>query len=301
MARCALCRVEGELRESHIVPRFAAKWLRNTSPTGRFRDAANPNLVAQDIQKARLLCHGCEQRFGAWEKSFAEQVFQVWHEEAVDDPEKLMSAGGALPQDPAFALLAVSLAWRAATVERSKHPPTLSARPLYDEALDEWAHALQSSQPSTPRSSHAIIQAGPLAQLMSSLQLRGVRHRYILRACDIRVSHQRVKLTSRSSGERLDERHILGVFTKLPGFGFFSLYGFPPNETRLSSEMRDAFLAPALLESSSQLASYVSRMTPRQLRLACEQGARDAASGQTSLALRCAMADFEELRPPSAL
>lgn len=72
---CRLCLNEKELRESHVIPQFAARWLKDNSATGYLRQAINPNLRRQDLQTELLLCEDCENIFSRWEKIFAESIF----------------------------------------------------------------------------------------------------------------------------------------------------------------------------------------------------------------------------------
>ena len=72
---CRLCRAHEALRNSHVLPAFAFRWLRETSATGYFRYGATPNLRVQDGPKCRLLCDTCEGVFSRWEREFAEKLF----------------------------------------------------------------------------------------------------------------------------------------------------------------------------------------------------------------------------------
>lgn len=77
---CALCKRDRILKESHIIPKFIGKWLKQTSVTGYFRNTLEPNRRAQDITKQELLCGECEQKFSNFEKQFAEKIFKPFHE-----------------------------------------------------------------------------------------------------------------------------------------------------------------------------------------------------------------------------
>ena len=82
LAACRLCGRETELRMSHVVPRFASRWLRDSSPTGYLRDFHTPDRRIQDGWKAPLLCQECEQLLSSTEKPFAEHVFVPLHRNA---------------------------------------------------------------------------------------------------------------------------------------------------------------------------------------------------------------------------
>lgn len=73
--RCALCAESSDLQQSHIIPKFVFKWLRETSATHHFRFSQKPNLRVQDGLKPRMLCQKCEQLFSSWENEFSKNCF----------------------------------------------------------------------------------------------------------------------------------------------------------------------------------------------------------------------------------
>ncbi len=72
-SECALCKEPKELRNSHIIPKFASKWIKKTSKTGKLRDLDHKRV--QDSLKFPLLCEECEQRISKFENYFAEMIF----------------------------------------------------------------------------------------------------------------------------------------------------------------------------------------------------------------------------------
>jgi len=74
MKRCNLCHKEKELQESHVIPKFVYKWMKQTG-TGRFRQGLNINKPLQDGIKEFLLCRDCEQKFSKREDWFKKNVF----------------------------------------------------------------------------------------------------------------------------------------------------------------------------------------------------------------------------------
>lgn len=72
---CKLCLQNKPLADSHIIPKFAGKWLKETSATGYLRTAENPNVRKQDLPTEKLLCYDCEGLLSLWEKAFANEVF----------------------------------------------------------------------------------------------------------------------------------------------------------------------------------------------------------------------------------
>ena len=60
---CRLCGTQGPVLESHVLPAFVGRWLKETSATGFLRGYVVPDRRMQDFPTARLLCGACEQRF----------------------------------------------------------------------------------------------------------------------------------------------------------------------------------------------------------------------------------------------
>jgi hypothetical protein len=76
---CRLCDKEANLEESHVVPSFVYKWLKDTSGTGFLRFGIAPNKRVQDGYKLFWLCADCEDRLNAWETKFANHVFHPFN------------------------------------------------------------------------------------------------------------------------------------------------------------------------------------------------------------------------------
>ena len=77
--KCALCRHERELVESHIFPKFTYKRMREGDGRLRQFSTAHPDpegSVVQDGIKEYLLCLECEGRFQKWEEYFARILYQ---------------------------------------------------------------------------------------------------------------------------------------------------------------------------------------------------------------------------------
>lgn len=72
--KCALYKIETDLRESHIYPKFV---INHTKKTGSryLRKIVAPNKREQDGLKLYLLSAKAEQKFGVREKWFAENIF----------------------------------------------------------------------------------------------------------------------------------------------------------------------------------------------------------------------------------
>lgn len=78
--RCALCRQEAKLEESHIIPKFVFKSLKKNSPTGNMRMTIEPNKKVQDGDKKYLLCGKCEDLFNLDETLFANNIYHKYQQ-----------------------------------------------------------------------------------------------------------------------------------------------------------------------------------------------------------------------------
>jgi hypothetical protein len=75
---CALCGQPAALRNSHILPAFVFRWLRDTSSTGHIRTTDNINQRVQDGWKKHWLCASCEEILSRDEREFASRLFHPW-------------------------------------------------------------------------------------------------------------------------------------------------------------------------------------------------------------------------------
>lgn len=112
LGKCRLCGEVRELQNSHVIPAFAVRWIKETSATPYLRSAESPNLRKQDIGTTQLLCRDCEGRFSYYEDLFARNIFTPYVCEELD--EKGCGRGRIKGLDYADWLLkfAISLQWR---------------------------------------------------------------------------------------------------------------------------------------------------------------------------------------------
>ncbi len=82
---CKLCNKKAELRNSHLTPKFVISWLKKTSVTGYLRQAINPNLRKEDMNKKYLFCNDCEQLLGKYESQFAKKIFFPFVEKELNE------------------------------------------------------------------------------------------------------------------------------------------------------------------------------------------------------------------------
>ncbi len=82
---CALCLQSRELKEDgHLVPKFVGRWLKDTSASGRLRNAMDASVPKQDLSKKPFLCEDCEDRFQKLETLFSNKVFRPYTREELD-------------------------------------------------------------------------------------------------------------------------------------------------------------------------------------------------------------------------
>src|SRR5437899_4461493 len=111
-AACALCKANGDLQNSHIIPEFFYKLVYDPKPR-RFHvisaTVSEPERFEQKGLREPLLCRGCEQKLGQWEH-YAKKAFvdargvQITHQK---DAVVLSNLDYKL-----FKLFLLSLLWR---------------------------------------------------------------------------------------------------------------------------------------------------------------------------------------------
>lgn len=74
--KCAFCKEDRPLKESHIIPKFVYDWVKSTSPTPYLRYSNNVEKREQDGPKQKLLCEDCELLFSKWENVLSQEVFK---------------------------------------------------------------------------------------------------------------------------------------------------------------------------------------------------------------------------------
>jgi hypothetical protein len=101
---CALCKKDPAIQESHIIPSFVYKYLKNVG-TGFLRCSQSPNRRMQDGIKTKLLCLNHENQFSKSEKLFCENFFLPFQND-----QQIQGYGSWLTE------FSISLFWRIAWV-----------------------------------------------------------------------------------------------------------------------------------------------------------------------------------------
>lgn len=197
--KCALCRKPGPTEDSHIVPAFVARWVKETSATGHLRNVITPNRRIQDYPTAKLLCKDCEERFSVWETYFAEAIFKPY----------TLEWKGKLPYDGRLLKFALSLSWRVLEVMGlSRETTTITGRKPLEAAQvarRQWRRYLLGEKRDPGIGTHYIAMLGPLASAEGGVP-EGF-HAYTLRTSD----------ATPISGQT----HF-GTYVKIPGIVFMS-------------------------------------------------------------------------------
>ena len=194
---CALCNTYTTLLKSHIIPKFTAEWLKNTSGTGYLRMATQPNVRMQDFPKRRLLCESCEGLFSRWEKQFAETIFIPY----MDHRQQSFCYQDWLLR------FAISLAWRTCIITANGIHEENSVLALdVDVALTYWRDfLLGESEDPGPYAHHMFFL--DYIKPSSTMRVPAFTHWYMLRGIDATIAS--------SSKE-------VAAYTKLPGIIFWS-------------------------------------------------------------------------------
>ncbi len=126
---CKLCGDTSPLQQSHIVPKFIIKYLKDTGVTGKVRQGVNIDVRKQDFPKLKLLCAKCEQLFSKREKNYSEQIFKPYLNDKVSRFE----------YKEWLRYFAISVFWRFAVVNigvfEKEHP---EKGVLVREAILKW-------------------------------------------------------------------------------------------------------------------------------------------------------------------
>lgn len=100
--KCALYHIESPIRKSHIIPKFAVDFMKQTG-SKYLRSYGNVNIRKQDGPTLDLLSHNAEQLIGRYENWFAKNIFYPY----------LSQSQKSFTYDVTFAKFIISLLWRA--------------------------------------------------------------------------------------------------------------------------------------------------------------------------------------------
>ncbi|MCD4779640.1 MAG: hypothetical protein K8S27_03710 [Candidatus Omnitrophica bacterium] len=178
---CKLCNQKGNLENSHIIPSFIYKWLKESSGTGYLRFGQTPNKRVQDGLKEYWLCPTCEDLFQKWETEFAKHIFHP----IVKNNKNQFNYG------PWLLKFSVSLSWRVLLFIKEKTNLSNFPQKLKNEAnlaLKTWKKFLLDKEPNPKKYQQHML---PLNAIRSHSfdNLPSNMNRYLLRSVNIDVAN----------------------------------------------------------------------------------------------------------------
>lgn len=201
--KCALCLQTEELQDSHIIPAFAFRWLRDRFVTGHIRQTQNPNLRVQDGAKMPMLCSACEVLLSKDENAFASQLFHpmVCGSERVAYRDWLLR-------------FTVSLSWRVLKYcfgRNDKANYTDEQKMLVIEADTAWRDFLMKSRAHPGKFEQHLLVFTPLTGQPPN-NLPNFINRYLLGGIEMDI---------------VGSEHSLMTFAKIGPFAFFGFVQRP--------------------------------------------------------------------------
>lgn len=208
---CKLCGNKASLQESHILPAFAFRWLKDTGATPYLRTGLAPNRRVQDGHKMPLLCHTCETLFSKDEEEFASVVFRPYLEKGLNADGE---ATGAIPEfcyKEWLLRFVISVHWRVLVSHGSENIPA-EYWPTLRTFEEAWREFLLHKRTDTGICETHLVFLSSLtgAEGGGLLELGKNVNYYILRTIDTTI------VISRTKAKRL------AVYSKLGPIAFFT-------------------------------------------------------------------------------
>jgi hypothetical protein len=179
VSNCALCQKQALLVDSHVLPAFVFRWLKDTSATGFLRFAENPAKRVQDGIKFPWLCEDCERLLNGFETPFATKLFHPYN---ADTKVRV-------PYQEWLLKFCVSVSWRVLKhVEQKTGLKNLNDghRVEVPRALERWRAFLfdEVSNPG-PYEQH-LLPLGPI-ESTNLTDLPDTMNRYLMRGVEMDV------------------------------------------------------------------------------------------------------------------
>lgn len=175
--KCKLCARDAELCDSHIIPAFAYRWLRDTSGTGHIRLGATPNKRVQDGYKRYWLCSDCESKFNLWETRFATRIFHPYSS----------GTSSSFRYSKYLLNFCVSVSWRVLRFYREEttfSDWTHDSIQQLDEAEKTWKDVLLGTRPNPGHFEQHILPCDAIESHTYSKIPTNI-NRYLMRAIDM--------------------------------------------------------------------------------------------------------------------
>jgi hypothetical protein len=171
---CELCGKRANLLQSHVLPAFVFKWLKQA---GHIRYAETPNRRSQDGIKSDWLCRECEDLFNSFETPFASRIF---HPYDFDRTIRVRYGEWMLK-------FCASVAWRSLLhLKQDQQVTQFNERQiaLVDDALLTWSRYLRGEYKHTGSFELHLLPFGLLSHTGGQKFSPNI-NRYLTRAIDI--------------------------------------------------------------------------------------------------------------------
>lgn len=210
-SKCSLCLHSTSLCESHIIPSFAYKWLKETSATGYVRGGINTDIRKQDGPKLKLLCEKCEGILNKAETLFANNIFYPYVNMELDDYGCATGTVKSIQYNDWLLRFIISIHWRLLV---SKDYSTNNKRPaIVIEKLntikEEWRQFLLKERNNTGEcESHIVFLQNMIAgrgRLPENINKK--INYYLLRVID---------------GTPVSRKKEISIFSKIGPIAFFT-------------------------------------------------------------------------------
>jgi len=210
MGQCKLCNNNDNLCDSHILPKFFFKWLKETSATELLRIADNPNKPVQDGIKRKLFCKDCEERFSKLETYFLNTFFHPYINDYLDEFMAETTKVDPIYYDERLLKFIISLQWRILITAKSNYQTNNEKfNVILTKKIEVWRKYLMGDRKDTG------IGKTHMLFLRNLINGKGYIHqdispninRYLLRASD---------------GTMVKSDKKLFIFSKLGPFTFFT-------------------------------------------------------------------------------
>jgi hypothetical protein len=148
IGQCRLCGQKAQLLQSHLVPKFVFDYIKETSATGKLRQAVNANVRRQDGIKEHLYCQNCEILFSKLERHFAMNFFHPY----------IRDEQSSFTYDEQLKKFIISLCWRILDKDLDLYSEEKNPLAEYaQKAHAEWREYLLGNADSIRQESHMFL------------------------------------------------------------------------------------------------------------------------------------------------
>jgi hypothetical protein len=175
---CRLCQQETELRQSHVLPAFVFRWLKESAGNAHMRRGMEPNRRVQDGLKYYWLCESCEGTLNHYETAFANNLFYPY----IEAPGSQFNYSNWLIQ------FCTSLSWRVLKYYHDEiHLNGWDSEQLsyVAEAEQVWRELLLGIRPHPGACQQHLLPFDQIASTSSPGELAPNINRYLMRAIDM--------------------------------------------------------------------------------------------------------------------